>query len=84
MRPGGMHKLSSFIGSIGTIMKGLSLEEYIQEAYKGIQNMLNGKNWSRAVPGFHMMSSGLVLRAMIDDLHLEDTAKFVDAMTSTL
>ena len=31
-----------------------------------------------------MASSGLVLRAMIDDLHLDDTAKFAEAMTSTL
>ena len=84
MRPGDMHTLFSFLGSIGTIMKGLGLEEYLQAAYKGIPNMLNGKNWSRAVPGFHMVSSGLVLRAMIDDLHLDDTAKFEDAMTSTL
>ena len=44
MRPGGMHTLSSFLGSIGTIMKGLGLEEYTQAAYKGIPNMLNGKN----------------------------------------
>ena len=43
--------------------------------YKGIPNMLNGKNWPRAVWGFRMLSSGLVLRAMIDDLHLDDTAK---------
>ena len=46
--------------------------------------MLNGKNWSRAVPGFHMVSFGLVLRAMIDDLNVDDTAKFENAMTSTL
>ena len=43
--------------------------------------MLNGKNWSRVVRGFHMVSSGLVLRAMIDDLHLDDIAKFEEAMT---
>ena len=84
MRPGGMHTLSSSLGSIGTIMKELGLEEYIQAAYSGIPNMLNGKNWSRTVPGFHMAFSGLVLRAMIDDLHLDDTAKFEEAMTSTL
>ena len=46
--------------------------------------MLNGKNWPRAVWGFRMLSSGLVLRAMIDDLHLDDTEKFEEAMTSTL
>ena len=43
--------------------------------YKGIPNMLNGKNWPRAVWGFRMVSSGLVLRAMIDALHLDDTEK---------
>ena len=33
IRPGGMHTLSSTLGPIGTIMKELGLEEYIQAAY---------------------------------------------------
>ena len=73
MRPGAMHTLSSFLGTIGTIMKGSGLEEYIRATYKGIPNMLNGKNWPRAVRRFRMVSFGLVFRAMIDDLHLYDT-----------
>ena len=43
--------------------------------YKGILNMLNGKNKPRAVRGFCMASSSLVITAMIDALHLDDTAK---------
>ena len=46
--------------------------------------MLNGNNWSRAVRGFHMVSSGLLLKVMFDALHPDDTAKFEEAMTSTL
>ena len=82
MRSGAMHTLSLCLGSIGTIMKGLGLVEYA--AYQGITNMLNGKNWSRAVRGFHMVSSGLLLKVMFHALHPDDTAKFEEAMTSTL
>ena len=45
------------------------------QMYKGILNMLNGKNKPRAVRGFCMASSDLVITAMIDALHLDDTAK---------
>ena len=31
--------------------------------YKGIPNMLNGKNKPRAVRGFRMVSSGLIITA---------------------
>ena len=84
MRPGAMHTLSLCLGSIGAIMKGLGLEEYIQAASQGIPHMFNGKNWSRAARGFHMVSSGLVLKVMFDALQPDDTAKFEEAMTSTL
>ena len=33
MRHGAIHTLSLYLGSIGTIMKGLGLEEYLQAAY---------------------------------------------------
>ena len=46
--------------------------------------MLNGNNWSRAVQGFHMVFSGLLLKVMFDALHPDDTAKFEEAITSTL
>ena len=46
-----------------------------QSNVKGIPNMLNGKNWPRAVRGFRMVSYGLVLIAMIDALHVDDNAK---------
>ena len=84
MRRGAMHTLSLCLCSICTIMKGLGLGEYLQAAYESIPIMVNGKNWSRAVREFHMVSSGLVLKAMFDDLHQYDTAKFEEAMTSTL
>ena len=44
IRPGGMHILMSFIGTIGILMKGTGLEEILGAAYKG-GNMLNGKIW---------------------------------------
>ena len=55
--------IRSFLGSISTLIRGSGLEEYLQTAYKGVQNMLNG-NWSHAVRRFCMVSSGLVHRTI--------------------
>lgn len=55
LRPGGMHTLMSFLGSIGTLMKGSGLEDLLHAAYKGVPNMLNGKAWPKALRGFRMV-----------------------------
>ena len=82
MRPGAMHTLSLCLGSIGTIMKGLGLEEYIQAAYQGIPHM------SMERTGHVLLGDStwclLVWFSMFDALQPDDTDKFEEAMTSTL
>ena len=68
VRPGGMHMLMSFIGSIGNLMKGSGLEELLKSAYKGTSNMLNGKAWPRAMRGLRM-----VVTVLLEDFLDEET-----------
>ena len=60
VRPGGMHTWMSFIGCIGTLMKGSGVEELLLAAYKGVANMLNGKAWPKALRGLRMVTVCLV------------------------
>ena len=52
--PGGMHKVMSFIGCIGNLMKGSGVEELLGAAYSGLAGMLSGKSWPRAMRAFRM------------------------------
>ena len=58
--PGGMHTLMSFLGAIGHLMKGSGLEEILGAAFSGINSMLNGKAWPRAMRGFRMVTTALL------------------------
>ncbi len=60
VRPGGMHTLMSFLGCIGTLMKGSGLDELLSAAYKGVNSMLNGKAWPKALRGFRMVVTALL------------------------
>ena len=50
-------QIRSFLGSISTLMKGSGLEEYLQTAYKGVQNMLNGNCGSEILHGVFWFGS---------------------------
>ena len=43
IRPGEMHTLMSFIGSIRTLRSGTGLQKILGAAFKGVPNMINGK-----------------------------------------
>ncbi len=60
IRPGGMHMLMSFLGCIGTLMQGSGLQEILASAYGGINNMMNGKSWPKAMRGFWMVLTALL------------------------
>ena len=60
LHPGGMHTLMSFLGAIGHLMKGSGLEEILGAAFSGINSMLNGKAWPRAMRGFRMVTTALL------------------------
>ncbi len=60
VRPGGMHTLMSFIGCIGTLMDATGLENVLGAAFKGVQNMLCGKAWPKALRGLRMVVTALL------------------------
>lgn len=66
LRPGGMHLLMSFIGCVGTLMKGSGLEDIVKAAYRGVNNMLNGKSWPKAVRGLRMVVVALLKEYVSD------------------
>ena len=62
VRMGGFHLLMSFVGSVGTLMKGSGLEELFQEIYasKSLEQILSGKNVYRAVRAHQIAQSALM------------------------
>lgn len=55
-----MHTLMSFVGCVGTLMNGCSLEDILNVAFKGVKSMLNGKSWPKAIRGLKMVVTGLL------------------------
>ena len=52
-RLSGFHTLMSFVGSIGSVMKGSGLEEALETTYgpNTVTHMMSGKVISGAIPG---------------------------------
>ena len=59
MHPGGMHVLISFIGCIGTLMCGRATRD-TEAAFKGVENMLLGKSWTKTLQGLRMVVEALL------------------------
>ena len=47
LHPGGMHIIQSFIGCIGTLMKGQGIEPYVESAYGGLKGIPMGSHGLR-------------------------------------
>ena len=83
LRPGAMHIMMSFLGCIGTLMKGSGLDALVGSAFGGLTGIMSGKAWVRAMRAFRMVSATLLenfLQAdtkMFDDIlaHIEDARK---------
>lgn len=83
LRPGAMHIIMSFLGSIGTLMKGSDLEVLIGSAFGGFTGIMNGKAWVRAMRAFRMVSTVLLQQFLkgttrtFDEIsdYLEETRK---------
>jgi hypothetical protein len=60
LRPGMMHTLMSFIGTIGYNMQGTGVEELVGAAYSGVANIFNGKAWPKAMRAFRMVVAALL------------------------
>ena len=49
LRPGMMHALMSFIGSIGKLMESTGVEELVGASFGGLTSIFNGKAWPKAM-----------------------------------
>ena len=58
LRPGAMHITMSFLGFIGTLMKGSSLDTLVGSAFGGLTGIMSGK--VRAMRAFRMVSAALL------------------------
>ena len=66
-RLGGFHTIMSFLGSIGSLMKGSGLEEALEQVYgpNAVAHMMTGKVVSRALRGHFLVESALVNKLML-------------------
>ena len=55
-----MHTLMSFLGCIGTLMKGSGMETILATTFGSIKSLLNGKAWPQALRAFRMLTAALL------------------------
>ena len=60
LRPGAMHIIMSFLGCIGTQMKGSGLDVLIGAAFGGMNGIFTGKAWVGAMRAFRMVLAALL------------------------
>ena len=65
-RLGGFHTLMSFLGSVGTVMKGSGLSECFQVVYgeNAVTHILSGKAVARALRAHFLLQSALILKVI--------------------
>ena len=63
---GGFHLMMSYLGSIGTLMKGSGLSEALQTSYgrNTVEHIMSGKAVSRALRGHFLASSALTTKLL--------------------
>ena len=76
VRLGGMHMLMSFLGSIGSLMKGTGLEEIMAKVFGGVKKMLDGKKYPDNFRALRIMAEEL-LRDIINPINFETTDDLV-------
>ncbi len=66
-RLGGFHTMMSFMGSIGSMMKGSGIEEALEIVYgpNAVTHMISGKAVSRALRGHFLVEAALVNKLML-------------------
>ena len=66
-RLGGFHVMMSFMGSIGSMMKGSGLEEALESVYgpNAVTHMISGKAVSKALRGHFLVEAALVNKLIL-------------------
>ena len=74
-RLGGFHTMMSFMGSIGSMMKGSGLEEALETVYgpNAVSQMMSGKAVSRALRGHFIVEAALVNKLLLAVLPVEES-----------
>ena len=81
LRPGAMYIIMSFLGCIGTLMKGSGLDTLVGSAFGGLTGIMSGN--VRAMRAFRMVSAALLENFLqvnennFDDIlaHIDDARK---------
>ena len=60
LHPGMMHTLMSFLGCIGTLMKGSRIETILGTTFGSVKGILNGKAWPQALRAYRMLAAALL------------------------
>ena len=82
-RLGGMHMLMSFLGSIGSLMKGTGLEEITAKVFGGVKKMLDGKKYPDNFRAMRIVAEEL-LRDVIDRSNFETTDELLESLNENL
>ena len=67
LRLGGMHRLMSFIGSIGSLMAGSGLFELLESTFAGVQKMMSGKKFPQNVRALRIVTEELLCTILTDE-----------------
>ena len=60
VRPGAMHTITSLLGCIWTLMKGSSLDILVGAAFGGMNGIITGVPWVRAMRAFRIVLATLL------------------------
>ena len=60
IRPGAMHIITSFLGCIGTLVKGSGLDVLVGAAFGSMNGIITGVAWVRAMRAFHLVLDALL------------------------
>ncbi|KAG1650221.1 hypothetical protein GQR58_028237 [Nymphon striatum] len=82
-RLGGFHMLMSFLGSVGTVMKGSGLSECLQTIYgeNSVTHIMSGKAVSRALRSHFLLQSALCLN-ILNNVVLQENRATTQAVQS--
>ncbi len=68
-RLGGMHMMMSFVGAVGTLMRGSGLEDILKSTLAGVLKLLFGKKFPHKVRAQRIVTEEL-LRPILDNQEL--------------
>ena len=83
IRLGGMHMFMSFLGSIGSLMKGTGLEQIMATVFGGVKKMLDGKKYPDNFRALRIVAEEL-LRDVIDPHNFETTDDLLESLNENL